>query len=629
MKQNEPRRTAVFVWSLPEDPRFLEWLRRKHGDFLVCCMDFCALQTARRFVPADRIVDVMSMVPAAEREAMDIESSALFNRFWRELLRYRNEPWLACLEFMNDGNFFYYALLWKRVLERVSELTRGGGIRFYGPFSRGAWPGSMIFGVDLMEIMVMRSPASGGAASRPSLPKRLLKRALMCSGGWVNRFARACSTGPASSRGETKHADILVCGLQETDRLVQTELVRRLGLRGLGGFRWLVLSRGRLPVSADEAQSGAGDSLSAVRDEVEGFGCFQWRHPWLEFLSRRHVRHRFLGAIRAAGAGLDEDTCESLADAMETRHARVRLRYLEIDELLRPYAPSLVVGSSVVDEMICVREWARRHKVPFVRFPHGVEYFYKDEIEWDAECVGVFGEDVRESLLRAGTAPAERIEVVGGMHLAAQSNRGVSWSADAWSRNPWRCSMLGSFAAYMDYPDTASECQEDVLGLARAANRQGGAFGVRLHPRQSDWDGPVYQSIARAAAESGIRLDFSNSNDSLSSELASAAFALIRVWSGAGIVALYVGVPLIGWVPRPGLPESSGIVGRLPLHAASVVEFERIVSRLRTDAAFRAESLDAQKKFLERLILDPWGDPWARAVDLVMVKASGGVGGRL
>lgn len=622
MKDSKTSRPiAVFVWSLPEDPRFLDFLQREHGDYLLCCMDIYALRTARRFAPLDRIVDGTTLITPEERESVDMESSELFNRFWRELLRYREEPWLASLEFANDGNPFFHALYWKRVLERVSQLNHGGGIRFYGPFSRGAWPGTITFSVDVMEAFVDRWILSATTTGHGWF-RRIIIRAALGAGFLVNRFASVCARGSTRSGEVVKPADVLICGLQETDRLVQAELVRRLYRRGLTGIRWLVLSRGNLPVSADEASDKPDDDLDSIRDPVGSFGCYRWRHSWLEALSRWHVRHRFEEAIKAASAGrLDDGMCEALAETLEKRNVSARMKYLEIDELLRPYHPSLIVGNSVVDEMICVRQWARRHRVPFVRFPHGVELAYRDEFEWDAECVCIFGEESRQGLLRAKTAVPEKIRVVGGMHLAAQSNRGSSWSADAWSRNPWRCSMLVSFAAFMNYPDTVPELQADLLGLADAVKRQGGLFGVRLHPRQSEWDGPIYHEIAKHAAEAGVQIDFSSSQDSLSSELTQSAFALVRMWSGAAVAALYTGVPLVGWVPRPGLPESWDIIARLPLHASSVDQFEEIVRRLKTDEAFRANALQAQRDFLAHLVSEPWSDPWERAVDVIIEQA--------
>jgi hypothetical protein len=139
---------------------------------------------------------------------------------------------------------------------------------------------------------------------------------------------------------------------------------------------------------------------------------------------------------------------------------------------------------------------------------------------------------------------------------------------------------------------------------------------MRSHPRTEDFND--YSLVCDEMRRQGHDVVLSDRFSSLGEELASSEVALIRTWSGAGVVALYAGVPLIGWTPRPGITDSDEVVSQLPLRASTAAEFGALVERLRADTRFRGESLVAQRAFLEDQIEDPSGDPYARAVDQVI-----------
>jgi hypothetical protein len=272
-----------------------------------------------------------------------------------------------------------------------------------------------------------------------------------------------------------------------------------------------------------------------------------------------------------------------------------------------------------------VRAWARRNRRRFILLPHGVRFYYGHECDWDADRIGVLGRQSRDALVNSQPELAGRLFLAGGLHLAAQGRTAQVGERGSEGTGPWRACLLVSGHYVRNYPDSLDEVRDDLRALAGALGSRGGCLRVRLHPR--DHDTPLYRILLQDPVFAGLPLETSDPGSSLRKDLEESAAAVIRLWGGAGIVALYAGIPLVGWVPRCGAPESRSILRRLPLCAAKPEDLAETVHRLVESESRRSEVVAAQRAFLEELIERPFDEPFGFAAEAVLREVDQALGG--
>lgn len=167
-----------------------------------------------------------------------------------------------------------------------------------------------------------------------------------------------------------------------------------------------------------------------------------------------------------------------------------------------------------------------------------------------------------------------------------------------------------------NYSDTATEIVTDIVCLARESASLGADLWVRRHPRQKEQDGFDYDLMKQEGLQQGVVWNLSDSQLSLTDELLNSDVAIIRKWSDAGVAALCVGIPLLGWMPRVGDPYSDMVLKLLPLQMSVGDRFGDAISRV-NDAGSCDQIRMLQQQCLRSLMGDPAEDPFKRTVDVL------------
>jgi hypothetical protein len=599
------------MWSLPAERRLPNALRERYGDYVVCPLAYDALWAAADLFPPDQQLDPYGRVAPADRERLDRESVVQANALYARLMERTEEPWLAGLPFYLINSLFYYRLYWRHLLDTLAGESAGRDrLALYAPFSRATVPPFQQLAVAALECEMARRgvvPWPDLFLAQDSWKQRLRARA----GGWVNHHFDWYSHGaPVVGMPECSW---LFCGLQETDRLVQADVVRRLAEEGWRDLAWVVPASSRLKVAQDEQALGGSDSaVVGLRHSYELHAGPSWTQTrWTEW-SQSHIVGRLadlLGGVVEKGAERRE--CRLLAARMVLAAGDIRQHFARVHHLLSALNPQTIVINSSIEDMVPVKRWARWKKRRLVRLPHGVELGFREDYIWDADHVGVFGEHYRQALSRAQPALASRLFTTGSLHLGAQAGAAAPSGPDV--EGVRRLTLVVTPSRIDNYPDTTVETRDDLLQIARVVQAWGGSFRIRSHPRASDE--AVHDHTAQRAQQDGLPVERSSGRSSLLADLQQSSATLVRIWGGAAVQALYARCPLIGWNPRPGLPESAELLSRLPLCARDAESLLLLLRRLSDDPAFRRHVLEAQEAFLAEHIQDPRGDPVQRTVD--------------
>ncbi len=610
------RPAAVLLWSLPEEPYFIEYLKQKYGEFVLCPLKLPALRSARELVPAGQILDVGSVVPAEERHRAYDQSVEDLNRVYRDLLEC-DEPWLNGIDFIKLFTILYSFEYWRTFLGRLESQHGVGEVCSYGPFSRGAiLDGGSLIDADLLHRLVVAREQGGVRYPRRPMIEWL--------GGWVNRCVGAATVRATRSEPSLKPASCVVMGLQATDCRVQKGMVQELLRRGFDRFRWMVPLHRHFAVAADEeVPSALQDRVDLLTDTcdtdpAQGMVSLSWRNAVLESLSHAQILGRIGRAVFGAAKGrLSPVEARLHAHFLLANSSNLRLEYDAVERMMKGYRPDVVVTNSNIQIPLMVRAWTRKNRVPHLQLPHGVVYCAKFAPFWDADELAVPGEDVRGKLARLYPDKQPFLRIVGGAHLAAQAQRaGVRGAGVAGAKKPWKaCFLLSEPIAY-SLPDAFTETERDFIGLARAIEAQGGRLSLRGH--RGSPDQTMYRLIARRAKAEGVTIEFSDPLSSLQNDLADSSLALIRVWGGAGILALFAGVPLMGWSPRPDPDESAEILRDLPLCAETIDAVAPQLERLLESESFRRDVLSRQRAFLERHVSHPEAAPFEPLAEAVI-----------
>ena len=609
-------KAVALVWSLPEEPEFLSFLQDAHGEYAVAPLSLQARRAAERFVPRERIVDAGALVTPAERGELYLRAIGQANALRRALLAGR-APWPACLEYdMTVPEIFYYPLYWGRVLQRLRESFPQARILHYGPHSMAAVGGFYTIQVEILGLL-----AGGTDVRQAGNPARDALRA--AAGRVVNALPGLFARRTVESSGPESPQTCLVCGFQSADSVFQRGFVKRLAARGLKSLKWVVQKRFYSNLSADEQLASAPDAgLEPIACREETRDRFVWKSAAFGRLSETHNRGRLRAAMRRAlGTGTAEPVVRALTDILLRRNANLRLRYHGIGDILRRFDPRVIVGFANYGDMIFAREWARRNGRRYIRF-NGVEYVFEMDYLWDADRVGVLGEFWRRVPAQARPGLEKKLFLAGGLYWSEQALRARRPPASPESAGPWKVRFILSPNLLQDFPDSFAEMRGDFVGLSDALSARGGRLSIRLHPRMADRSS--YRLLTEEVRRLRPEIEWADPQESLSAQMAESAAVLIRNWSGAAVFALYSDVPFVSWLPRPGNPGSDRIAQGLPLSARNAEELGALVDRVLHDPAFRSERLAAQRRFLEDQIADPFGDPYAQAVEVVLAECGAG-----
>lgn len=610
----------ALCWSLPEEPDIVRFLEGRHGSCRVLPLRYRAMEAARRFVPADKLLDPGQVVPAAEGALIWEQGIEWQNRLIAALRARRSRAWIAGLDLDDLGYILGYVLYWKLFFQRLRDRFPGSPVSLYGPFSGGAKGfDAMHWSMRLSEL-VYRVTFHGGG--RGGLAGRLRRGMLAFGGHAVNRWPRLFSRRQDAGWPAIRKTKTVVFGMPPGDWMAQRGLMAGLVERGADDIRWLAAEHPHYAFQPDELKDSAlRDRIARQTDTLpvnphRPLALLGWRRPWFDALSIQGVRDALRRVFRELpGVALDEVWADAVAEFISGCPPFFRLQYEGVADLLGRYDPETVVTQSCVELANMAGLWAALHGRRHVRLLHGAEVNHNASSFWYASEVGVMGADLEEKL-RASRATTARLHRVGGVHMAdAFARQGKLRGGDEAPASRRVCYLLGRLAI-MGLRGYGWQAMDDLCVLGRQLAGAGWRLALRPHRGISDQD--AHDVVRGLIAQGALSAELSDPLGSLREDLAASGAALISQWGGAGVAALYAGLPLVGWRPRPFHVPSDEIVRELPLFAEDAGDIPALLARLESDPAWRREQLARQDALLARMIEDPYGDSWRRSIDLIL-----------
>jgi hypothetical protein len=503
--------------------------------------------------------------------------------------------------------------------------TRYGHILliYYDLFSHGAVSGRLLRSARILEHLIFNEVAgreianSGALASVREKKHQVLKLLSRTCGALFNHFPRFFSRiqGPEFPR-TIRPCSVLICGFVESDRRAQTGLIKRLRRVHALDFRWAVFCGNRLPVTADEKV----ENQEVFREEADLFDTFsysRWLNPFMAKCSAMDFRCRIGRILRDV---LEEQRWGRIHDwfagEIVGANRNLRMKYRDMASIIDQYQPSLVVLYSILEEHAYVRHLAWARKVPVLRFPHGVERYGRKYIGKEAEFIGVPGRAAYTALREHRAKRMKRIKITGGMHITGNVQDALRDRQVEANESPQPVLLYLVTYGRFGYPDTEKETENDLVSLSEVSLAHKVKLMLRCHPRQSEWNLDSYRLIRKHCRDLGLTWHFTDSSKSLIGDLDCCQCAVIRAWSGSAISALMAGVPLMGWMPRPGIPDSDANIQRLPICCCEAEQLLIETKRLR-DSVYREETLRQQHELLCDLIENPYGDPFDLSIELI------------
>jgi len=611
----------ALCWSLAEEPDFLRYLQDTYGDYLIGPLRYRAMKTARRFVPADKILDMATVVPAEDGAALWDRAVEWENRLMAALRKSRGEAWIAGLEVYDLCRILAYVLYWRLAFQRLRERFPGSPIRCHGPFSGGAkgfdGPIGAVIVADLIYQQLFSSPARGFSVRF----KLLFERAAAAAGYLLNRWPSWFAHRANTDWPVLPKTKVVLFGLPPGDWMAQRGLMARLIAAGAHDVRWLIAERPHFAFQADESGSVLNEMVKQQTDALpvnsrKELPVLVWRRPAFARITGyglSAVLKRRLQEI--PGFQLEPALAAGLARLIASSAPDLRLQYEGVAELLRQYDPETIVTQSCVEWANMAAVWAALHHRRHVRLPHGTEPEYRAAFLWHADELGVLGADQEKRIQDAGSTRAN-IHRVGSMHLGdtfGKRNRPPSTSGHVVTR---RLCYLATRLMVNGIRGYGWQVLDDILGLGRVMARNGWRLLVR--PQRGPADEDAYDEIREQIEHHQWPGELSDALSSLREDLARSDAAILSQWGGAGVAALYADKPLIGWLPRPIHTASDEILRELPLLVAKAGDLPALLMRLESEATWRQEVLSRQGGLLARLIEDPDGDPYSRAIRLIM-----------
>jgi hypothetical protein len=606
---------VVLVWSLPEEPEFAAALTRHHHPCWVVPLRYPALLAARRLLSSDQILMPSQVVSPAERRAIFDRTVDRVNALWNHLNLVEGEPWLGGINYLAAMFTLFAADYWHGFMNQL-PVKDPAAIRHYQPFSRMFLHGRVQSELDMLvaQLSWRTGPQQIRTSWRDGLTARLGK---FCNhaAGWL----AVKGTGWSFPR-----TPVLLCGLQSTDWVAQSHVVAELAGEFGSRFRWLVPAQDRLVKMPDELINlGASESLHKLTDKLplDAHGLFcdrQWRSSRLGRWSEQQVTRQIRTALaRTLEATPLEPLAESLAALIARQNPELRLKYLAIQGLLSSYDPNTIVVNSHDDEVALVTAWARARRRRVVLLPHGVHAILDNRFHWPADCVGVLGAYTERQVKRMGF-PDQQLVCVGGVHVAQQGQYASQRVKEARAQGkaaPRRALFLLGNRYGIEFPDAIDELESDFQRLSNALSRMGWTLALRCHPRSVEVN--AYHLMLRYLLQQGVSVEWSDGRASLAEDLVRSGLVLTRTWDGAALTSIYAGIPLVGWMSRPSHAHAQTLLAALPV---SVSKVEDLCSELRfweVNPNRPGELAQLQQQRLADFILDPWGPPYGRTLELL------------
>lgn len=616
----EKKSAVVFVWTFSHEPEFYTSLDQRFQHWCIVPLRYQAYAAARAVLPADKLKTPDSIVHATTRRNIYAEAIQRCNTFWRELVRHQNEPWLSCLQGYQITPLLYALEYWMHMLENLRD---GNSTTFLHvrPFSSLFLNGKILKDIEILDILCNPVVASG-------LISRIRGRRDACLGAVCNRWTHFF-TKKFNIPCE-KTADHLICGLQSTDWIAQAGFVQALQKAGHTDFRWMIPDRDRLQKTEDEKLGLEG--IESCREYTDVLPLDEngylmtpaWRHPGMANWSDVNILKRVESALRSSLPDKRyEPFIKSVAVTIVRMHPGLRLNYEAAARLLKKIRPKRIIANHTMEQLSYMRAWSRHQKVPFLRFPHGVEVHMDAEHFWDADRTGALGSFNLDRFAHYQSAGGE-VFLVGGMHLAQQGQQAARRLQDeraGQETTPRRVLFLmGGYWAY-SMPDNPIELRHELLELARALKPLNVRLSLRCHPRHLDQS--AYCRIIEEIAGLGLNVEWSDARQSLTSDLLASCAAITGTWNGSAIMCLYGNVPVIGWMSRSAYVEVEAALNRLPLKASNALDAAEIIVRVLNDEDFLKDAVFRQQACLETFIYKPWNDPYAEAVSAYSEKVQG------
>ena len=602
--------TIVLAWSLPDEPAFIEHLRRECAPFVICALTLPALQAARRLTTREEWVDWAEVVPIEERACLFSEGERMETAFSAALSRQPGFGWFEP-DLANSSSVFFTFLWCKALLAGLRKrFGQDARLRHYELFSRAVFPDGLTIDQFLGHLI-------GGLDGPHELAVtgwRVRMRAAMTRLGRVvarfpRLFLRRC---PSPDLAPTP---LLLAALTGGDSLPQQAISGRLARLGVEHCR---ISHGlaAFRTTADERalfeQAGAAGLKEIV---LPRWPLRQWRSH-IAFRCWNHcLRHAVTAAVEEAfAAHVTRRECDLIGVYLTLCDVGRLAEHVSACDLLDAVRPATLVVNSATFGMPMLTGEALRRGVHVVRLPHGVEPG-RSARQWRASTIGCIGRNDAEQIARIpGLRTGTRVEAVGGCHVVEVVAGGRRSSSGEVPRSVlYLHSTLG-----INYGDADSEEASDACDLADALAAAGLGFDVRCHPRYGRTTEANFRSVRRTPDGVEHAINVLDARESLTVQLSRAGAAIIRSWSGVALAAMYAGIPLIGWMPRPHMPDLDRLLKGLPLHAGSAPELAALARRACEDAAFRASIIQAQDACLACHVEKPFGDPYEGAVRLVL-----------
>lgn len=624
-----PMPVVALCWSVADEPAFLDALQARYGDYRLCPLRYCGWRAARRCVPPGNLLDLSDLVDGVDMSRHYDRAIAWAGRVVAWCLTRPGAQWLAAMEPTNLRQMLYFVLYWQSVLERIQQRFPGTTILLYGAQSRSA-PGfdGAVVSMRILDSVYANYQETRNERTRPGrgvkARLRSAKRGLLSAAGRIVNSRPGLFLKRTSQEGlRFPVADVLVYGIPPGDGMVQRGLIRRLLQSNVPGLRWLVAAETHFVFQADEwdfVEQDDVEKIEAATDRLpvnprNPLHLFAWRHSlWsrCSTAATRNTFHRCLVETRPEGIGAA--LVEKVALEIGPVPGDLIVQYHSVASLLDHYHPKLLVTHSTVETAVMAAVWARVNGCKHVRFPHGVEFNYRERVRWLGDVIGVCGNHQVERLKSSDVISGD-VRSVGGVHFTEQAlaARTRVQPREAGVRNRV-CLLMGRIALWRYY-GYSWQFVGDILALGDAMTSAGCCLAVRAHRGPQEKDG--YAELRARTQERRLSVEFPDPHASLIEDLRRSDAAVITDWGGAGVIALLDECPLIGFLPRPGNPEVDEVVRGLPMCVETAAEVAALVGRLKEDSEFRAGVLRGQQTLLGKLIEEPYGDPHRRSVDLI------------
>ncbi len=614
----------MLCWSLPAERSFIGMLEQEGADYYLMPLRYAALITARKLCPPERILSFSQLISTDERRQLSEDAFDYNNKFRKQVRRVRREPWLVAAAAEVSYYVIYYAMLWESVLARIHARFPHARLHLYEPFSMASldiacrWDHAVLSEMFPRMLVADNAPRTSGKNDI----RKLLRSLAVQAGKWINRFPGPFSISPDWIDSKTAPCSLVVCGLQGSYRVWQTTLVRRLQAAGLKDFRWLVNRKAGFRLADHETAGDSDKDLEPVMESVsDAETTGTWKSRWLARAAEIQVIERLRTALQSHPfARKYRHVADVVAVVMSRFEPNLALRYRTCERMMRRLDPGVVVSNAYFGIMSLVREWARKHRRVYVRLQHGIEFYSRADYIWDADISGVMGEASALEIAKANSKIRDTIRVVGGLHFSEQALRSVGEQIHGGTPTR-KAALLLAPGWNHNLVETEDEVEEEWAELAGQLSRIGYQLAFRPHRNPT---GNYYEKEMLEAGPASLRgVYMADPYESLMEQLADYPVAIVTYWSGAAILALYAGIPLVGWLPRPGFKDSDQIIKGLPLWGCRATELVDLLQKLESDSDFRKSKLSEQKAFLEKQISNPYGDPYARAVEVIMNTQAG------